>query len=422
MNLKFKSAAKCAVNFALVLSGASAVVAAEWYVAPVGSATGDGTRQSPWDLESALLGRQKIAPGDTVWLLSGIYHYPDRRLDSAGYVVRLAGTEAKSIQVRSVLGERVTIDGGLTVQAPASWLQIRDLEILVSENLTRSRTVQESGSHPSSYDRLWGGLQIHAGKACQYIHLTVHDCAQGVAFWSGAADSEIYGCLIYDNGWKAPDRGHGHAIYTQNKDGLKTITNCIITGGYSYSVHAYGSKQAFVDHYLIQQNICYDAGRFLVGGERPSHDIRVLGNSLANVGMQIGYGATENDDCEVRDNLVLNGDLRLNKFKKVIQSGNQTIRPNDPRPSEPARVVIQPSRYDPSRAHLAIFNWARTPTVALTPVRLKGFAKPGDNLRLLNPRDFYGKPLLKVVLGDQSIEVPIQGEFAAFVLCRNSGR
>ena len=87
------------------------------------------------------------------------------------------------------------------------------------------------------------------------------------------------------------DRGHGHAIYTQNEDGTKTVTDCIMTGGYGYTMHAYGSKRAYVDNYLIEGNIAYKANMFLIGGGRPSHDIRVLENYLYGVSMQIGYSA-----------------------------------------------------------------------------------------------------------------------------------
>ena len=97
-----------------------------------------------------------------------------------------------------------SIYGGLTVQAPATWLSIWNLEILVSENLSRSRTFGEPGSSPKSYDRPWGGLNIHSGKGCQYVNLVIHDNAQGISFWSGASDSEVHGCILYDNGWKAP--------------------------------------------------------------------------------------------------------------------------------------------------------------------------------------------------------------------------
>ncbi|HKQ51567.1 MAG TPA: hypothetical protein VJT74_04305, partial [Pyrinomonadaceae bacterium] len=44
-----------------------------WYVSPDGSAKGRGTKDSPWDLASALAGRKEVKPGDTVWLKGGRY-------------------------------------------------------------------------------------------------------------------------------------------------------------------------------------------------------------------------------------------------------------------------------------------------------------------------------------------------------------
>lgn len=392
--------------------------AADWFAGPEGKASAAGTKQSPWNLETALGGQKPVAPGDTVWLLPGTYRHPDRRLGSPGYVVRLAGEEAKPVQVRAVPGARATVDGGLSVVQPAGWLWIRDLEILVSENFTMSRTLSEPGSHPKSYDRPWGGLNVNAGKGCKYIHLVIHDCAQGVSFWTPATDSDLYGCILYDNGWKAPDRGHGHAVYTQNKDGVKTIDNCIMTGSYGYTMHAYGSSRADVDNYLVQRNICYRAGTFLIGGGKPSRNIRVLGNSLYGVAVQLGYSAPYNEDCEVRDNLIVDGGLSINKYRRVVNENNRVIARGAARPQQPATILVQPSLYDPGRAHVAIFNWTKAPSVAIDISLLRAFAKPGDTLRWIDPRDFYGKPVATVTLQDKPVQLPVEGEFAAFVLLR----
>ncbi len=407
-----------AVAAGMVLAVQAIGNSAEWHVATGGRPGGEGTRQSPWDLESALAGRQPIRPGDTVWILGGTYKYPDRKLGSSGYSVRLAGTEDNPIHVRAAPGERVTIDGGLSVQAPSGWLWIWDLEILVSENFSMSRRVEETGSHPQSYNRPWGGLNIHAGQGCKYVNLVIHDNAQGISFWSGATDSEVHGSIIYDNGWDAPDRGHGHAVYTQNKEGVKTISDCIMTGGYGYTMHAYGSSRAYVDNFLVVGNICYDAGPFLIGGGRPSRNIRALENLLYGIGMRIGYSAPYNEDCEIRDNVIAGGELHINSYRKVVREGNLVIGRDDPRPTDDdVRVVLRPNRYDSSRAHVAIFNWANKPLVELA---LDQFLRPGDSYRLLNPRDFFGKPVLAGTYEGKPIRVPTDGEFAAFVLMRQA--
>ena len=44
----------------------------------------------------------------------------------------------------------------------------------------------------------------------------------------------------------------------------------MMTGGYGYTLHAYGSKQAYVDNYVVRRNVCYNGGPFLIGGGRPA--------------------------------------------------------------------------------------------------------------------------------------------------------
>src|SRR5262249_21049126 len=158
--------------------------------------------------------------------------------------------EGKPVHLRPAPGERATIDGGLLVQEPSAHLWVWDLEVLVSEPQP-TRPVGP-GSHPKDFTRPMGGLNVYGGKHCQYINLVSHTTRQGVSWWVGSRDSELHGCIIYDNGWPATDRGHGHAIYTQNQEGTKTISDCIMTGGHGYTMHAYGSKRAYVDNYLIE--------------------------------------------------------------------------------------------------------------------------------------------------------------------------
>jgi hypothetical protein len=386
MSVRFSSLkplGRMALASAALLAAVTVSGAAEWYVSPKGTAQGKGTRESPWDLESALLGKQSLRPGDTLYLLEGTY----RRRPDEKFAVRLTGTDVKPIHVRPAPKEHAVIDGGLVVDNPSAYLWIWDLELLVSE--PQPTKPVGPGSFPGDFTRPWGGLTMNGGKQCKYVNLVIHDCRQGISFWSGAQDSEVHGCLIYDNGWPATDRGHGHAIYTQNQDGTKAITDCIMTGGHGFTMHAYGSSRAYVDNYLVEGNIAYNANTFLIGGGRPSHNIRVLNNYLYGVPMQIGYSAPSNEDCEVRDNVIVNGDLSINKFNKVVKEGNEVLVKNAPRPKQ-GRAVLRPNKYDPQRANVALFNFEKKTALDVDVV---DFLKKGDGFRLLDPRDF-GKPVL----------------------------
>jgi hypothetical protein len=395
------------VLFAVVAATGS-VDAGEWYVSPKGTVQGTGSRESPWDLESALLGKRDVKAGDTLYLLEGTYRgRPDEK-----FVVKLVGADGKPIHVRPAPKERAIIDGGLAVQNPSAHVWVRDLEILVSE--PQPEKPVSAGSFPGDFKRPWGGLNVDGGKDCKYIHLVIHECRQGISLWSAAVDTEVYGCIIYDNGWPAVDRGHGHAIYTQTKDGVTAIRDCIMTGGHGFTMHAYGSKNAYVDNYVIEGNIAYNANTFLVGGGRPSKNIRVRGNYLFGLPMQIGYTAPYNEDCEVQGNVIVNGGLSINKYKKVVNEDNLVLDKKDARPRE-ARVIVRPSKYEPARAHLALFNWDKQPTVNVDAGTL---LKNGDRYRLLNPRDPFGKAVQTGTYDGNPIRVPVQGEFAAYVLLR----
>jgi hypothetical protein len=189
-----------------------------------------------------------------------------------------------------------------------------------------------------------------------------------------------------------------------------------MTGGYGYTLHAYGSSRAYVDNYLVRHNVCYDAGRFLIGGGRPSHNIRVIQNWLYGVTVQIGYVAAYNEDCEVSGNVIARGELEILRYRGAVNRDNRVIGRGAPRPAGPAQVVVQPHRLDPDRATVAIFNWARAARVAVDPAAA---LQPGAAFRLMNPRQFYGKPVLAGTYAGQPVEVPVEGEFAAYVLLKD---
>jgi hypothetical protein len=432
-----REAISALVLVASLCASAAAAGGAEYYVAPDGKPNAAGTEAAPWDIVSALEGRHAVKGGDTVWIRGGKYRSRqayDRK--GAGFEVKLAGTKDRPIHVRARKGERVTIDGGLTVSAASSYVWLWDLEITVAPDKDISRETKTSGSHPSDLAAPMGGLQIYAGQGCKFINLYIHDnLGGGVGWWKGSTDSEIHGCLIVNNGWKGPDRCHGHCIYTQNAEGTKTIAHCILTtrwGRGQYTMHAYGSSRAYVDNFVIEGNIAYGKGPFLVGGGRPSRNIVVRRNYLNRVPMRIGYNAPHNEDCDIRDNVVVAGGITINRYRKaavrdnlivggrlslekcgqVERKGNRLV--TGPVPPE-ARVVLLPNKYDPARAHLAVLNAAGARRVA---VKVAPFLRPGEAFRLMDPEDFFGKPLLTDTCKGETISVPMAGPFGAFVLLK----
>src|SRR5262249_40554206 len=140
-------------------------------------------------------------------------------------------------------------------------------------------------------------------------------------------------------------------------------------------------------------------------------------NYLYGVSMRIGYNAPYNEDCEVRNNVIVNGGLDITKYKKAVKENNFILAKGKARPVGHLEV-LRPNKYDPNRANVAVFNWSRTPEVV---VQARGFRKRGEAYRLMDPRQVYGTPVAAGTCDGKQIRVPMRGEeFAALVLLRGN--
>ncbi|HVG31082.1 MAG TPA: right-handed parallel beta-helix repeat-containing protein [Pyrinomonadaceae bacterium] len=270
---------------------------AQFYAAPDGRADGDGSKNRPWDLAGALAGASKVKPGDTLWLRGGVYR--------GGFKCGLAGTEAQPILVAQFTNERATIDGSLTVDG--EWTIFWGFEV--------TNTKPDRGSERPT------GVEIN-GAHTKFINLVVHDGGNGFGFWSSAVDSELYGNIIYDNGWRELDRGHGHGIYTQNEEGTKLIRDNIIFNQYGWGVHAY-TEEGALNGLRFEGNVSFDNGapagarydNILVGGRRPAERITLVSNYTYETptggdtkpNVRLHYEATNNRDLTVKDNYFAGG-------------------------------------------------------------------------------------------------------------------
>lgn len=380
------------------------------YAATYGSAAGDGTALRPWSLGVALDGR--FAPGETLLLRGGTY--PTTGYGPLGAEVRLAGTQAKPIHIRAYPGERVIIDGGLRFVAPTSDVWLWDVEVIVS---APRRPAREADGHDPH--RQWGGINLEAGPRCKLIHCTVRDCSQGVSAWRGATDLEVYGCILYDNGWdyidvNGNDNSTGYAIYAQNEGpGWKTFRDNLLLDTYSYTLHLYGESSGLTN-VLLEGNVIAQPARAdlaIVGSVPPSRNIRVLDNWWVNSKTWLGYlFSNSNENLEVRNNLAVGGYFNIHRnWASVQQSGNVVVEDAG---ALGIRTLLRPSKYDPSRANLAVIADADGAHVSLAP-----FLATGDRYRLLDPRNLWGAPVREGTW-QGPISVPLVEGFGAWVVRR----
>lgn len=242
------------------------------YVAPFATSSGSGTKDSPWTIDKAFMAR--VAPGKHVWLLGGEYNLAS--LQGKGATCKLQSTASSRIVVSSAPGEWATLRGLLYCRA--QYTDFRDFEIVGLDSNRRSSIAQSWTPN----DLLGGGLDcqsddsetIVVGKN-RFINLLIHDCNNnGVGFWRTQPGNELHDCLIYHNGWLAPDRAHGHGIYTQNlqAQGEFIFKNCFVFRNFVYGVQAYGQGD-FVNGYRVDGCAFWGSGepsKAAAGGLQPS--------------------------------------------------------------------------------------------------------------------------------------------------------
>ena len=363
------------ITFAIAIALTSSIESMEYHVSPEGSPLGDGGSRRPWDLQTALDGapdvdrHQRVRPGDTVWLHGGIYRGRFRS--------RLSGSADAPITVRQARDERATIECRLVDGEDGDPLLTIDGEhaIYWGFEVTCANPKRETvlaGSWPSDLKR--GGINCR-GSHVKFINLCVHDLGNGIGFWSEAEGGEISGCLIYHNGWKGPDHGHGHGIYAQNKRGRKRFIDNVIFNQFGYGIHCYGTSNAFLNGFHIEGNAGFNNGCLnkkdehnpviFVGGGTPVRDLTITRNFIFGGTLRCGYASDVlNGDATITDNFV-NGSVTVQNFQKIIATGNTIIagdtliRVEFPAKFDASQYEWNRNRYFRTGGLYPPFNWRK---------------------------------------------------------------
>ena len=315
------------VLFFLIFTSVRWVESGSFHVMVKGSPSGNGSVNNPWDLQTALSHPDRVSPGDTIWIHGGTYE--------GEYQSYLTGSSQAPILVRNVPGENVVIDG----------VKYRDLNgiLQIEGENTWYMGLTVTNSSPERIEYLGQVIDTEGvtilGENNKLINCIIHNCGgNGVGFWSTALHSEVYGCIIYNNGSIGPSRGHGHGIYSQNNEGIKLIRDNILFNSFSLGIHIY-SEGGNIRGYHIEGNMMFNNGlpgngflerHILVGGGRPAEQITIKSNYLYNrpeqyakSGIQLGYSNADNVDAVCSSNILGNCSFYVIKgWNSVLFSNN----------------------------------------------------------------------------------------------------
>jgi hypothetical protein len=412
---------------------------AGYFAAPGGGSTNNGDITHPWDLQTALNGgypSNTVQPGDTVWLRGGTY--------SGIFTSYLVGTAGAPIIVRQYPGERATLDGGtantsvlLTVWGSYTWFW--GFEITSSST---DRVSTQTGSYPSDltrpYECVANAQQVGSGVGIKIINMVIHNCGQGIGIWQDATNAEVYGNLIYYNGWNAPDRTHGHGIYSQNTaPSTRTIRDTICYANYSYNIQVYGETVA-LDNHTIDGNIAFwDAAAASPAGGGASMNMgggtSAAGNSLTNnafYGFPTGGGGSL-DFSRGNQNVTITGNMSgspssgnyfQNQTGAVTITGNKfysaLFQPSNYAALWPSNnwylspgqapsgtwTLVRPNLYESGRGHVAVFNWDHASSVS---VDLSSILSVGASYEIHNAQNYFGAPVLTGTYAGGTVSIPM---------------
>ncbi len=433
-------------------SGSAPPQAAAFYVSVDGTPDGAGSRDSPWDLETALSHPAVVQPGDTIWLRGGTY--------DGTFTSTLTGSDDVQIIVRQYPGERAIVDGNLIIKGSATtyW----GFEVMSSD--PEREDVQ--------------GIDVQAKRA-KLVNMIVHDHGgSGIGLWATAPEAEVYGTIIYNNGHQGDQRGHGHGIYAQNREGTKVIADNIVFNQYSHGIHVYGSSTAYIRFFEIVGNVAFNNGSLsakdnapdiLVGGGSPAEGITVVGNMTYRAdGLTTAvFGDPDgplNADLTLRDNYIV-GATKVRRWDRITATGNtfagtETLlffdvardtassfdwngntylsKPGTWQPFVLIRdgtssldfaawrsstgvdatsayqrahptgthVVVRPNRYEPGRATIVVYNWNGAPEVL---VDVGSVLESGARYELRSVQDLFGPPVAQGTHASGTIRIPLSG-------------
>lgn len=435
----------------------------DWYAAPNGSSSGDGSMARPWDLATALNGPAAVKPGDTIWLRGGTYGNGKTIFNS-----RLRGTEAAPVKVRQYPGERAVVNGSIATYSPYTWYW--GFEIMNS-NPDRG----PNRGAPECIDTYSGSTGV------KIINMVLHDCSQGIGFWIYAPDSEAHGNLIYYNGWQGTggDRGHGHGIYIQNRDGAKLVGDNIIFDQMALGIQAYGSSNTWVNNLTLDGNVIFNNGSISSGSILVDNVLVAVGSTPKNIrltdnytyhtpGLNDGYSrlgwtwSGTNDDLVATGNYWIGGEstIELWNWNRVTFTGNTVYGKDmlemilnltgsqgtgaykwdanryfgsgkfrfkganqswagwksaagvDANSSYTAGAptgvwsFVRPNRYEPGRGHVVIYNWDLRSRVD---VDISAVVKPGARYEIRDAQNFFGAPVASGTYAGGAVSIPMSG-------------
>lgn len=308
--------------------------------------SGDGRRTNPWDLPTSLT-TPEVVSGSRIHAFPGNYVLSGVLTFSKAGVSYLPDSARPTLQAYS---------GDININVDDVTLTNFDIQ-----GTNPNRTSAQSGSAPT--DITLSFLNI-SGKRIKLQGCRIFDIAE--LFVAATAEGfELTDCDVFNLGWKAPDRGHGHCFYGRNAGSLPMkITNCFF--GYpvdlgSNGIHFYGDVTT-LRHLQINQ-LAQTTPGFVIGDSEtsPLDDIALTNSVLwNNMQADFGFNSLSGGSLTLTDNYLANSSFNIRPiWSSVTNTGNVSA-------SGGANAVkVWPCSTPGMVARVVVVNWQQLDTVTV---------------------------------------------------------
>jgi hypothetical protein len=316
---------------------------AQYYVAPNGTSSGDGSIGRPWNLATALSQPTTVKAGATIWLRGGTYGTGGTTL----FTSKLTGTSSAPIIVRQYPGERATVDGGIKAKGAYTWFW--------GFEITNSSPNRDRISSDLNVDRP-AGLFLY-GNGNKAINLVIDNVGRagvlGLGPWvtlNPGASHEIYGTIfwgngIYDTSTQSGTRGDG--VYLNSGEpnpSLALVEDCISFRNFLMGFKVYSEwSNVHTNNFTLNGNVTFDhqfLWNLVVSNvDHAMKGLKVTNNytwqpaSLKQDSVKLGDTSVQHVDAVIRDNYFVSGTIGfgamyVNGFSTLEATGNTVVSPN----------------------------------------------------------------------------------------------
>lgn len=366
-----------------------------------------------------------------VWLIADTSTGQCPKSNSSGCPVQVVNTSSSG--------------NSITLYYTNNHFYTQGFEIYSSAVINSGRNTNSSGSSPDPVEIAYGyGIYTNnsgvAGQSVdlKFINMVIHDTKQNMSLWGMSTDGmESNGGLYFNSGWHAPDRGHGHGIYTQNRGVAQgVVKNNIVFGGAGQCIQFYGGDTAAVKNYDVEQNFwlnCNGRNAQYGGNMSPSMDSSTIINNestgcdgtntdcnAGGAGTNAGYYPYthnftnnifrfnyEEGNVEVVDTLTgttWNSNTWITNVNHGLSPG---VAPGSADtwfrgtygsvvPPKPAsdRVKVYANGYVTGRCNVMAWNWDGNATVVIpsTDIASQNCLQNGDTYEIIDAQNPFGAP------------------------------